>query len=54
VLDKLPQRLQPRATRALHEMMYAERRSDCEDARVRFAAEYQAKYPKAMESLSAN
>ena len=54
VLDKLPQRLQPRAKRALHEMMYAERRSDCEAARVRFAAEYQAKYPKAMDSLSAN
>jgi transposase-like protein len=54
VLDKLPQRLQPRAKRALHEMMYAERRSDCEAARARFAAEYQAKYPKAMDSLSAN
>jgi putative transposase len=54
VLDKLPQRLQPRAKRALHEMMYAERRSDCEAARVRFEAEYQAKYPKAMDSLSAN
>jgi putative transposase len=54
VLDKLPQRLQPRAKRALHEMMYAARRSDCEAARVRFEAEYQAKYPKAMDSLSAN
>jgi putative transposase len=52
VLDKLPKRLQPRAKRALHEMMYAERRSDCEAARVRFAAEYQAKYPKAVESLT--
>ena len=47
VLDKLPQRLQPRAKRALHEMMYAERRADCEAARSRFEAEYQAKYPKA-------
>ncbi len=54
VLDKLPQRLQPRAKRALHEMMYAERRSDCEVARARFEAEYQAKYPKAVESLTAN
>jgi putative transposase len=35
VLDKLPQRLQPRAKRALH-------------------AEYQAKYPKTVESLTAN
>jgi putative transposase len=54
VLDKLPQRLQPRAKRALHEMMYAENRADCEAARARFAAEYQAKYPKAVESLSAH
>lgn len=54
VLDKLPQRLHSRAKRALHEMMYAARRSDCEAARVRFAAEYQAKYPKAVESLTAN
>jgi putative transposase len=54
VLDKLPPRLQPRAKRALHEMMYAERRSDCEAARARFEAEYQAKYPKAVESLTAN
>jgi transposase-like protein len=53
VLDKLPQRLQPRAKRALHEMMYAESRADCEAARTRFAAEYQAKYPKAVESLTA-
>ena len=54
VLDKLPQRLQPRAKHALHEMMYAARRVDCEAARSRFAAEYQAKYPKAVESLTAN
>jgi putative transposase len=54
VLDKLPPRLQPRAKRALHEMMYAESRSDCEAARTRFAAEYRAKYPKAVESLAVN
>src|SRR5271167_1260821 len=53
VLDKLPPRLQPRAKRALHEMMYAESRAECEAARLRFAAEYQAKYPKAVESLAA-
>ena len=35
-------------------MMYAARRSDCEAARIRFAAENQAKYPKAVESLTAN
>jgi putative transposase len=54
VLDKLPRRLQPRAKRVLHEMMYAESRADCEAARLRFEAEYQAKYPKAAESLVAN
>ena len=53
VLDKLPQRLQPRAKRTLHEMMYAECRADCEAARVRFEAEYQPKYPKAVASLTA-
>jgi putative transposase len=54
VLDKLPQRLQPRAKRALHEMMYAESRAECAAARSRFEAEYQAKYPKAVESLAAH
>jgi transposase-like protein len=54
VLDKLPRRLQPRAKRALHEMMYAECRADCEAARARFEAEYQPKYSKAVESLTAN
>jgi putative transposase len=54
VLDKLPRRLQPRAKRALHEMMYAECRVDCEAARARFEAEYQPKYPKAVESHTAN
>jgi len=53
VLDKLPRRVQPRAKR-LPEMMYAERRADCVAARSRFAAEYQAKYPKAVESLVTN
>jgi putative transposase len=60
LLDKLPQRLQPRAKRALHEMMYAQARSGCEAAKTRFAAEYQTKYPKetkypkAVESLTVN
>ena len=53
-LDTLPPRLQPRAKRALHEMMYAECRADCETARARFAAEFQPKYSKAVESLTAN
>ncbi len=54
VLDKLPRRLQPRAKRALHEMMYADSRSECENAKARFVDEYQAKYPKAVESLNTN
>ncbi|HVA82202.1 MAG TPA: transposase, partial [Candidatus Binataceae bacterium] len=54
VLHKLPKRLQPRAKRALHEMMYAESRAECEAAKLRFEAEYQAKYPKAVESLTAH
>jgi transposase-like protein len=54
VLDKLPPRLQPRAKRTLHEMMYAEGRAECEAARTRFEAEYQPKYSKAVGSLTAN
>jgi putative transposase len=54
VPDRLPKRLQPRAKRALHEMMYAESRSECDAARTRFATEYQAQYPKAVESLAVN
>ena len=51
VLDKLPQRLQPKAKRALHEIMNAATRADAEAALATFAAEYQAKYPKAVASL---
>jgi transposase-like protein len=54
VLDQLPQRLPSRAKRGLHEMMYAECRADCAAARARFEAEYQPKYSKAVESLTAN
>jgi transposase-like protein len=52
VLDKLPTRLQPKAKRALHELMYAESRATCLDGLAAFAAEYGAKYPKAVESLT--
>jgi transposase-like protein len=51
VLDKLPKRLQGQAKRALHEAMYAEKRADAEQALDRFAAEYGAKYPKAVECV---
>ena len=43
VLDKLPQRLQPKAKRALHAMMYAESRAVCLDGIAAFVAEYGAK-----------
>jgi transposase-like protein len=54
VLDKLPKRLQAQAKEALHEMMYAQSRKDCEKEKTRFVQEYQAKYPKAVESLLAD
>jgi putative transposase len=51
VLDKLPRRLHPRGKAALHEVMYAETRAHARDAIARFAAEYRAKYPKAVTTL---
>jgi len=51
VLDKLPKGLQPKAKRALHEIMNAETRAQAELLIERFADEYRAKYPKAVESL---
>jgi transposase-like protein len=51
ILDKLPKRLQPRVKAALHEAMYAETRAQARDAITRFAAEYGAKYPKAVTTL---
>jgi putative transposase len=51
ILDKLPKRLQPRVKAALHEVMYAESRAHARDAIMRFAAEYGAKYPKAVTTL---
>jgi transposase-like protein len=52
VLDKLPRRLQPQAKRMLHEVLYAPTKSDAEKAIGRFADEYRAKYPKAVECLT--
>ncbi len=51
VLDKLPKRLQAKAKRALHEIMYAASRDDAETEIKRFCKDYGAKYPKAVESL---
>ena len=54
VLDKLPKRLQPKATRALREIMYADTRAHAEEAMDVFLAEYEAKYPKAAACLEAD
>jgi len=51
VLDKLPKRLQPKAKQALHAIMQAPTRAEAEAAIEAFAAEYDAKYPKAVTSL---
>ena len=52
VLDKLPQRLQPKAKRALHDIMNAATRAEAETAIKTFVAEYEPKYPKAVASLT--
>ena len=52
VLDKLPNRLQPTATRALHDILAAETRAQAEDHRDTFVAEYEATYPKAAACLA--
>jgi transposase-like protein len=51
VLDKLPKSLQPKAKAALHEMMYAPTKAECERLMEVFVAEHQAKYPKATKAL---
>jgi transposase-like protein len=52
VLDKLPKSVQPRAKRALHEIMDAETRATATQGIARFVTEYGAKYPKAVASLT--
>jgi putative transposase len=51
VLDALPKRLQPRAKSLLHEMAEAPSRADANKALERFRAEFDAKYPKAVQKL---
>ena len=51
VLNDLPKRLQPIAKTHLHEMMRSATRADALLARKRFAKEFHAKYPKAVEKL---
>lgn len=52
VLDKLPKRLQPKAKKALHEIMNAPTRKAAKEAIGDFRDEYDAKYPKAVTSLT--
>jgi transposase-like protein len=52
VLDKLPQRLQPRAKSHLHEIMRAPNRVTTHEELTRFQEEYEAKYPKAVACLT--
>ena len=52
VLDKLPKSLQPKAKEALREMMYAPSRKECGELKDAFVAEFGAKYPKAVNSLT--
>ena len=52
VLDKLPKRVQPRAKDMLHEIMRAPDRHSAVEDIERFSQEYQAKYPKAVETLT--
>ena len=51
-LDKLPKSLQPKAKSALHEMMNAPTKQECEDLAAKFAAEYEPKYPKAAKVIT--
>jgi len=52
VLDKLPKRLQPRAKAMLHEIMRAPDRQSAREDIERFAQEYRARYPKAVDTLT--
>ena len=52
VLDKLPKRLQPKAKKALHEIMKAPTRKAAKEAIIDFSDEFKAKYPKAVASLT--
>jgi len=51
VLDKLPKRLQPRAKEMLHEIMRSPSRKDALEETDRFSQEFNARYPKAVETL---
>jgi len=52
VLDCFPKRLQPEVKAMLHEMMYANKKSDAEESKKIFEKSYQEKYPKGIEKLN--
>ena len=52
VLDKLPKRLQPKAKRALREILYAATTDDAEESFDAFVDEFSPKYEKAVECLA--
>jgi transposase-like protein len=52
VLDKLPKRLQPKAKRALREILYAATMSDAQGSFDAFVDEFSPKYEKAVECLA--
>jgi putative transposase len=52
VLDKLPKRVQPRAKDMLHEIMRAPDRQSALKDIERFAQDFEAKYPKAVDTLT--
>lgn len=52
VLDKLPKRLQGKAKAMLHEIMKAPSRKDAKEAAEAFREAFEAKYPKAANSLT--
>ncbi len=51
VLDRLPKRLQPRATDLLRQIMYAPDRQSALEEIALFSDEYEARYAKAVEKL---
>jgi transposase-like protein len=52
ILDKLPKRVQPRAKDMLHEIMRAPDRQSALQDIERFSQEFEARYPKAVDTLT--
>jgi transposase-like protein len=51
VMDCFPKRLQPQVRTMLHEMMYADTKSECDKTKKRFEALFADKYSKGTEKL---